>query len=225
MERRRLLNINGIPFWEDCVFYAPLNQGDLADMISGNSCQKASFATLASIVYDSNVGAYLFTSGNYSSQYKDIFYWGNLNLGIFSNNMNLSDVAYTMVSKVRVATANAIGTSRHIPGLWLAGGYNYYIYSPNVAAGAYFNDDTIDNQWHEYIVRVGGGTTETIKDKTLQRTYAFSIVKNNYNYSESNKWVAVYINYASTNQQMGSAYIKDIRVYNRALTDAEIAQL
>lgn len=225
MERRRLLDIDSIPFKDNLVFYAPLNDGNLADMISGNSCQKASFATLASIAYDSNVGAYLFTSGNYSSRYKDIFYWENLNLGLFSNNMNLSDVAYTMVSKIRVVTANAIGTSRHIPGLFHAGGYNYYIYSPNVAAGAYFNDDTIDNQWHEYIVRVGNGTTETIKDKTLQRTYAFSVTKSNYNYSESNKWVAVYVNYASNNQQMGSAYIKDVRLYNRALTMDEIRSL
>lgn len=225
MERRRLLD-NGqpIPYWENCVFYAPLTQGDLSDWISGSVCQKYPTASFAYMTFDSNIGAYLFYGTISSNGYTaDVFSWSGLNMGLFSDNMTLSDVELTLHFWCRVYHANDYTAGRGLPSITHVVDVTHYIYCPNTAAMARYGLSN-DNTFHQCVAKVSGGNVMTYKDGVLQQTYSFSVVKNGFTNEEANKHVTIDPIFGGR-QQSGSSYIKDIRIYNRALTAAEIAQL
>ena len=81
-----------IPFAEDCIFYAPLTQGDLTDHISSNTLTVLSPATCT---WDSSKNMYYFNAYNMGG-WNTKFRWSGLDLGIVSDPNNVSNLHYTV---------------------------------------------------------------------------------------------------------------------------------
>lgn len=217
MERRRLLDNPQLD--PSIVFYAPLGQGDTTDHISGNDVTVDSYGALS---WNNSESAWYFNGSYYGYYSKSLFAWKNLDMGIFSSSTTAANVVFTISAKIKVQSANDIGTSRFIPSFSYVQDGSHYLYA-FASRGAFWNA-SIDGQWHEYTLRVSNGSAECMLDGVLKNTYSMSMSQSGFVVADTDNYLAVYSLF-NANKFGGSAYIKNVIVYNRALTDAEIAQL
>lgn len=106
-EHNKISGGNNIPFAENLVFYAPLTQYNLTDLVSGNNaelCTDTSNNAQTSIVWDYNYNMYrLFTKGdNYAYNYPFALRWNVPNL--FD-----TDKSYTIAVKMQVLQETSNG--------------------------------------------------------------------------------------------------------------------
>ncbi len=228
MERRRLLDINGIPFWEDCVFYAPLVQGDTTDHISGTNITVNN--NYASLTYDSIEAAYLFnatTAGYYSK-----FYWDNLNLGIIHEDR--TDNVYTVLCEMKIVSATQKAQLRALPIAGILNGRSNYVFGFFSDLRTFYGVTSTTGNipdggvWRKYAIVKNFGLTDSC-------TYYVDLTAGSVNtgyceksssltFQDANRRVTVMSDY-NNNNQIGKVYLRNIVIYNRALTAAEIAQL
>lgn len=219
MERRRLLDINGIPFADDLIFYAPLTQGDTTDHISG---QDIHIRHAGALTWDNAEGAYKF-NGSYAEFYSQ-FYWSNLSLGIDVTSANT--VEYTMFAKVKIVSANTdIYYCRFLPSAGRTDGSGRYTGSPLYQGSSFYFSSYISSHWYEFAGSNANNVANNYIDKTLARTTTIGYQVSGLPASDINKYVSIFPTYNVSGANSGVAYVKDVRFYNRALTAAEIAQL
>lgn len=202
-----------IPFAENLVFYAPLTYGDLTDHISGTS---PTTDTQCSCTWDSSKEMYLL-SANGANNFRCALNYTNLSLqitekstqqftvtGIFewvSKNGNNFEAFYS-VSNQKQSSNTCLR--------WTCGDVTKY------DGGKHFTGikrltAIVDNS-------SGQGTYIRYEDNELVTNFgSWSNIKNPPN--------SVGICQLLINQYAFSCYAKDVRVYNRALSAAEVAQL
>lgn len=215
MERRRILDIAQLD--PRLVFYAPLPQGDTTDHVSGNN---VTINAAASLSWSSGDSAYLFNGSPGYNLRSTMFYWP-VSLGLFNSSTTAANACYTITSKVKIKTANDLSLIRCYPIVGYYADASTYIFV-FASRGAFFNA-AIDNQWHTCTLRVSNGRSECFVDGVYAYNYATSISASNMSVTDANNYVSVFCIAATAMQ--GSACIKDIRVYNVALTNTEIASL
>lgn len=218
MERRRLLDINGIPFAEDLIFYAPLTQGDTTDHISG---QDIHIRHAGALTWDNAEGAYKF-SGSYAEFYSQ-FYWSNLSLGL--NVSSANTVEYTMYSKIKIVSAVDITYSRFFPSVGRTDGSGRYVGSPLFQCTSFYFTSYTSSHWYEFVGSIANNVGNNYVDKILARTTTSGYGVSGLPASDMNKYVSIFPIYNINGAHSGVAYVRDVRFYNRALTAAEIAQL
>ena len=94
------------------------------------------------------------------------------------------------------------------------------------AAGSHFSMSTYDNNWHDYVIVMDSGQRKCYVDGVLKTTATFDsvLVDGGATYQDANKYMSILAVYGNAGNE-GSAYIKDIRLYNRALSQSEIQSL
>lgn len=190
------------------MFYAPLTEGDLTDHISGTT---PTSDVDCGYEWDATKGMYLLhASGSYRSCYTALKY-SNLNMFESGHDHTLViDVdeqneyftsSYTNRYNIMIGVPIIINSSRN---------YSYIChcrynttYSPIVGL-------------HRYACVVSNGTWRYFQDGVLKNTMSTSSVST----GES-----VAICQLNTNNQKNYIWAKNARVYNRALSDGEVAQL
>lgn len=192
------------PFSENLVFYAPLTNGDLTDHISGTS---GSSLGGASVAWNALNDAYVLTTNTGAS------------LSYQLDTPSMMPDSYTVVADVKVAQAT---TTFYIMAPGTYGGTNSY---PNLGTHNFGISSDLSN-WHRVV---------SVCDKTQLKQY-FYLDSNLYNTVNRNSshmvWSSNWMGALSSNLSLGvyygysgKAYLKDVRIYNRAFTASEVAQL
>lgn len=216
---KREHNINEIPFYENLIFYAPLSEGDLKDHVSGNSFVPK---TGASVTYDSTKDMYLFNKQNASC-----IVCNGLNLNIDFSQQSFSNARFTIFfecqfSRIYIGTGNASMVSL---------GTDYAERLPNTSYSNFTNTRRLssynlafDEQYKIAIVMDRGAcklyVNGTLTDYPDAGPYDWY---DSYDFRKANN--GVFVNGGNWSGNDGGGYYKDIRIYNRALTAEEVAQL
>ncbi len=219
MERRRLLDINGIPFADDLIFYAPLTQGDTTDHISGQDIHVRHAGTLT---WDNTEGAYKFDGS--AAEFYSQFYWSNLSLGIDVTSANT--VEYTMFAKVKIVSANTdIYYCRFLPSAGRTDGSGRHVGSPLYQGSTFYFSSYSTGIWYEFTSSIKNNSSNNYINKSIVRTTNAGYQVSGLPASDMNKYVSIFPCYNVSGANSGVVYVRDVRFYNRALTAAEIAQL
>ena len=193
------------PFYEDLVFYAPLNENDLSDHIS-------------------NVQAVSLGNGSYQWYGSEFAHKLTTNTGAslgfsIANFANLIPNSFTIFAKVKVAVAS---TTFYIfsAGTYASNNCWPFVGTHNVGVAS----DT--SNWHDIatVCDKSAYTQHYYKDGVLYTSLSRPANHNTWpsnwsNLLKNNVSIGTYYGYS------GTAFVKDVRVYNRALTPAEVAQL
>lgn len=198
-------NLPDVPFAENLVFYAPLTEGDLTEHISG---QAMTITGDGGIDYDSAEGAYLITLPTFDTESpsKAVLIADNLSLG-------LSNQLTTVYSYRELGSAN-FRPAYFSAGNILSDTYPYAL--PFVFGGARGSA----NQWKTFI--------QVWDTSQFMTSYKNGSIYNEQTISTTitdscNSGISIGRRAASFHQ--GSYYLRDLRIYNRALTASEVAQL
>lgn len=197
-------NLPDVPFAENLVFYAPLTEGDLTEHISG---QEMTITGDGGIDYDIAEDAYLITLPAATTPSKAVLTVGNLSLGL--------DNQLTTVYSYR-----ELGSSNFRPAYFSIENITQdkYPYAlPFVFGGARGSA----NQWKTFV---------QVWTNPFMRTYKNGSVYNEQNISTTitdscNSGISIGRVASVIGSHQGSYYLRDLRIYNRALTAEEIAQL
>ncbi len=206
------------PFAENLVFWAPLTEGDLTDHISGVELKHTDESY---VKYDSSMNAYQF----FKKRKPDYNGWDT---SILFDAVNFPKGLKKEATQGYTITA-----------LCKRSYIQKYNYPPYVVLGLYTNNDT----WRPSIA-FSNDEPSSIKEQFARRTFVYDngiakrfingelVLQGNSeslaNYISQNTDVGNYIGVnldrdgKDTNQK---PWIADIRIYNRALTASEVAQL
>lgn len=200
------------PFAENLVFWAPLTEDDLTDHISGVN---PTSDTGCSVIYDTDKGMYKFYANGTSSSYKASARYKNLEMGMSDGD------AVTLVIDVEEISYSG----NHYSPMFCtpdeiveAQGFN-----PARVNNVYYHSG-VDNALHRHCVvctkKIGTSTFSVIR-------YQDGIYKHTANWAAPIKLSdnIVTICQLNTGNTMYSIYAKNARIYNRALTAEEVAQL
>lgn len=202
-----------VPFAEDCIFYAPLTEGDLTDHISG-----ASPITQSNTLFqwDSNMQMYYLESNPGTTGYyvSPLYYDVNLPIRDFGNLTIVIDV-------INVEMGNQYCAHVLTPS-WSDIGKNYVC-----AFMRQYGYGSPDNVLHRYVASSNftssSGSISFYKDGVLSHSvnkaeWVGSTSKPTY---DKNSVAICMANDTSTFK----VYAKNCRIYNRSMTAAEVAQL
>lgn len=220
MKREHKDIVEVVPFRESLVFYAPLTEGDLTDHVSGQSLVYPS----GRVVFDSERGMYLFSK---MPKTNEIYFPVNLYAA------GIQQCRYTIFVDCQAQT------------------YGYYNYPPYVVIGGY--SDTTSWRPSVACIRDESNTTRGLRKKrafvatksaTMAPEYSAYYIDDagvHYVFGENNlslgsvidpqNWTPIMKQRVSLNPKRDSndtnykVYLKDIRIYNRALSENELAQL
>lgn len=203
-KREHYISQGEIPFRENLVFWAPLTDGDLTDHISRLTGSSLGGASVAWNVMND---AYVLTTNNGAA------------LSYQLNTPSMMPDSYTVFADVKVAQSS---TTFYIMAAGTYGGTNSY---PNLGTHNFGIASDLNN-WHRVV---------SVCDKTQLKQY-FYLDANLYNELTRNSshlvWSSNWTGTLRTNLSLGvyygysgKAYLKDVRIYNRALTPAEVAAL
>lgn len=192
------------PFVENLVFWAPLTQGDLTDHISG---LMGSSLGGASVDWNVMNDAYVLTTNTGAA------------LSYQLDTPSMLPDSYTVVVDVKVTQSS---TTFYIMAAGTYGSTNSY---PNLGTHNFGIASDLSN-WHK---------VASVCDKTQLKQYFYldSNLNNTVNRNSSHLiWSSNWTGALRTNLSLGvyfvysgKAYLKDVRIYNRALTASEVAQL
>lgn len=216
-----------IPFAENLVFYAPLTQGDLTDHISGSELQVKEYTgATGTISFDQDKQMYYFFH-NYVKGYCFTKYkWTGLSMGLVPNNPSSSNLHCTIFFKYIDETfpiVNNKSYSRFNPSLFYVEGLNNYVYAGSIDEKTSFIS-YFDHTLKDCALVVNGTTTYFYIDHVLVATKNSLWLANGQTYNSINNRLSIYPIHDATTHG-GAGWMKDIRVYNRALSANEIAQL
>lgn len=202
------------PFVENLVFWAPMTENDVTDHISGTS---PASDTDCSATWDSAKGMYLLVTTGSSSSLNAALIWSNLNLNINA----ASSQQYTITGVFEFVSMQ---------------GNDYSCY---IACNNYRNQSHTTIRYTNGDVRDAGYSAPTTGIHRLTVIADNSSgLKRYYRYTDAN-CVTTLSNWSGfrtapdsiaacqllNNNIAMSIYAKDIRIYNRALSASEVAQL
>ena len=217
------------PFSESLVFWAPLTEGDLTDHISGSVGTTPSNNTNCSVTWDDNRG--LYRINNRVSGFAGLWWQG---LNMFPDAVNgstlMRDIPKTIYLKVLVVTTPNGNGYAYSVGVGAGNdGYNYNVTTGTQRAVAECLCPT------KAPFNIPIGTLHAIcytRDNLTNTQYLDgTLVSTNPN----DPWTQLY--YTRFGTRMSAVFcpqnagdiadmcIQDIRIYNRALTASEVAQL
>lgn len=212
----------------DCIFYAPLTEGDLTDHKSGISWipfKKNNYAD-GSATWDANMGAYKFyrQGGNQGQSGQ----WVGLNLGL-----NFTNWGFSTVIRMACVDNQYDYTERSL----MLGGYKVDSTGKFVSGGANSqivpkSQDAIPPLTNTFYTIVciynstaDGGMGYSMLDGVVKFSYAsFTIHRNGGNDALLNSQICIGKDDNNVRQQT-NVWCKDIRIYNRVLTLDEIRSL
>jgi len=199
-------SLPNIPFAENCVFYAPLDEGDLSDHISGTLPHGTSNSN---ITWDSEKNMYVFEC---SKVWGYAALWDNLNMGL-SNNQPITicidaiEDTETFSSSTTNRYNSMIGTPK-----WTSRITTMYI-----CHYRYDTSFTAIGTLHRYVAVFEGSNLIFYKDGNYISSYTW----NGEQFSRNEVTLCLIPN----NNTYYKMWAKNARVYNRAMTSAEVAQL
>lgn len=211
--------LSDIPFSENLVFYAPLSEGDLTDHVSGNTFHTVGNAT---VVFDSNIGMYLFKKSGQA-----YVICTGLELGLNESSSDFANLNCTLYFKCYFTTANTGTQNASMVSLG-----DYYLHRfPNVSFSNFTNKRRLSsynlcvNTYYSIAIVFTNGVCSLYVDSNLtdypnNGTYSWY---DSFDFTKIND--SVLINAGNWSGNDGGGYYKDVRVYNRALTAQEVAQL
>lgn len=217
-KREHYISQGGIPFQESLVFWAPLTENDLTDHISGSTLSVYSPGGLS---WDSNEGMYLFDGYAPASTYKTLFSWEGLDLDV-TKPVTSTNMHHTIHSTIRFTNTRTIYT-RCFPTFAYIAGINNYSYVCMFVAAVY-NYTFSDNQVYKCTEVINGNTVSLYVNGIKTNTQGFN-GSGNMNRTQLGTTFNLYPLHQGNRDQGGLSYNKDIRVYNRPLSDSEVAQL
>ena len=197
MSRRHYIAEGGEVIPEGCVFLAPLGEGDLKDHVSGEL-----FVVDGQLAWNANEKAYLVTLGSADTRVAHIV---------------VPDMGIT-TKMTTVYEYKEIGSSNFRPacfGAAYSGGDSYPYVLPFVFGGARGNS----NQWKKFVQTWDNGAFKAWKNGVLYNTQTINTTIN----STCNTGLS--LGYVLGSQHSGSYYIKNMRIYNRILSQQEINAL
>lgn len=218
-KREHYISQGDVPFLENLVFYAPLEYGDTTDNVSGTDVTVISPGVLS---YDMNKSMYLFSATTSGSIFDNLFYWNTPELGLIGNSSTINDMHYTIHFNVVFTMLGYY--SRCVPNISYIKRSNMYGYVGNGNTGSWGYDFQL-NRPYNIVAVIDGNSQDIYVDKSFVSTvtpfFNININKNDLDFGVK----IFYIHQGSGNAQNGAGYYKDIRIYNRALTAAEVAEL
>lgn len=196
------------PFADNLVFWAPLDNGDVTDHISGKSPSSDSGCGYE---WDENKGMYLLHAVGSSSSCYTALKYSNLNL--FENghehtlvidvDENNSWFSSTYTNRYNIMIGSPIRTSSNGVSTYICH-YRYSTsYTPMVGT-------------HRYVMVVKSGTWKFYKDGVLITSLSSTGVSNG---------KSVAICQLNTNNSRNYIWAKNARIYNKAFSDEEVRQL
>lgn len=215
----------GVPFAEDLVFYAPLTQGDLTDHISGNSL----VFTEGNVVWDSEVGMYRF---NLAEKSQESYFPCN----IYAE--GLTAKPYTVFADCYpVKVLDDDYGANNYPPFVVIGGYSdteWSSWRPGVASS---NSESNTTRWsrRKRVVMINAASPYQcgyVIDSAGNVTTIFAETSTS-SITNPASWPAIMKQRVAIrpcrdpndNSFKRDAYIKDVRIYKRAFTPAELATL
>jgi hypothetical protein len=198
-----------VPFAEDLVFYAPLTEGDLTDHISGVTGVERTGGTLT---YDSNAEMYHIYSEGDSSSSKGGLYFGDWQAFDASNGITMYIYAQEVPSEI---SGNSFSAIISIP-LLTANTSTVYICNYRYTNKTYYQQ-FIQTASKLVVVWNTDGSVSYYRDGTFVRTDT--------GWTGRSPFTCITIGQLHTRNTKYGLLFKDARVYNRALTAQEVAQL
>lgn len=208
MRREYKINESNLP--NGCIFYAPLTENTI-DLISGINGETIN----ANVNYDTNEGCYLLSCNNSNTHSIALLY----NINNWASTISNSYSLLCECKIINVSTTCYILGTGDIHSDSITYGYPQ-IGTHNV------NGITI-NTWHK-IAMVAD------YENLVQKFYLDGVLVNSLNRSSThmtwkNNWNQTYLNFISIifnyNNYIGSAFVKDYFILNRALNLSEIKQI
>lgn len=204
-----------IPFAENLVFYAPLTEGDVSDHISGVSPTSDSGC---SYTWNAEKGMYLCETSGGETSLNAAMIWDGLSLNIAP----ASSQQYTITGVFEFVSADG----RNGKYLCYMACNNYHNQNPTCVR--YTNGDvqeegySIQNGVHRLTVIAdnSGGSMKLIRYEDTRLT-TNKANWNAFRTAPTSVALCQFLNFIT----VGKIYAKDIRVYNRALSASEVAQL
>jgi hypothetical protein len=221
--RRRMMCGTREVLPQGCIFYAPLKKNDLTDHVSGATMT----ISQGTVTFDNNYGMYKFeipaNTNSIACAYWDVDFTNDFTL---TNNDE-----YTLYAKVIVPIVN---NGRP----YLVGLGNFDVnnsYKPNFAGNAVLGTGnsgsigSIGNPAYAALTRQRSGNSGwlTYYSKNFNESVNSSHMSNPANWSNNNlcaKRVCLLFS-RDSNYSAFTAYIKDIYIFNRALSQTEIQNL
>ena len=201
-----------IPFSENCIFYAPLTQGDLTDHISGQS-----------LIYNSNKVTWDSTKGMYRfgavKKANDMYFPVDISNSIPNNQ-------YTIL-----LDAQPISYGGYVyPVFVCVGGYSD---SSSTTAGAWrislasMNQisSRSSRQYLSITINGNNGVYKSITNNTVRQYYTTTVGEGQWvqNWNSLMK-SRIVINASRHDSYIYDVVVKDIRIYNFCLTDSQLLQ-
>lgn len=195
--RRDYIAAGGEVIPEGCVFLAPLVENDLKDHVSGES-----FVVDGQLTWNANEKAYLVTLGGVGTRVAHIVV---PNMGITTKMTTVYEYKEVGSSNFRPACFGAT----------YSGGDSYPYVLPFVFGGARGSA----NQWKKFVQTWDNGSFKGWKNGVLYNTQTINTTIN----STCNTGLS--IGYVLGGQHSGSYYLRNLRIYNRILSQQEINDL
>jgi len=211
MPKREHINLESLP--GGCIFYAPLTQNDLTEHVSGANLIMSN----GIMTWDGQQDSYAFKL-NVSSNGVCVAYWN----ADFSDKINLNvSQEYTIFAKCM-----ADGSSLNFPFLVGLGNYNQNnSYKPHINV----NTSNCINMWkNTAFIRYSNNSLYYIDRNTYEYNNS-SHMSNPANWNNSNlcakRVCLLFRRFSEDTSNTITSYIKDVMIFNRALTAAEVAEL
>lgn len=207
---------SSIPFESELIFYAPLNEGDLTDHIS-----EASLTNYGSnVTWDSTMGMYKFAA---VTKANEMYFPVNLSTKITNN-------TYTILAEIQ----NPSYSTYNYPAPIVIGGYSDSAsgtdgsWRPSLSNWSKITNQGLSRNSRMYFVYITNGTTQYCK--VIYNNTVYTIVSESTSASAKlSNWNAlmksrVAMNPSRRDDYIYNSYIKDARIYNFALTDAQLLE-
>ena len=198
MSRRHYIEAGGEVIPEGCVFLAPLGEGDLKDHVSGES-----FVVDGQLTWNANEKAYLVTLGGADTRVAHIVV---PNMGITTKMTTVYEYKEIGSSNFRPAYFGSAYSGRDVHPYSL-------VFIMGGARGS-------ANQWKQFVQTWDNGAVKIWKNGVLFNSQTVNTTINN----ECNTGLSLgYVTVEGTHG--GSYYVKNLRIYNRILSQQEINEL
>lgn len=205
------------PFVENLVFWAPMTENDVTDHISGTS---PTSDTGCSYTWDANKGMYLCETTGSSSSLNAAMIWTGLNLNIAPADSQ----QYTITGVFEWVLGGGSYNGKYF--CYMACN-NYHNQSPTTIR--YSNGDVEDEGISPTTVGIHRLTIIADNSNGLKKMIRYEDTRLTTNKSNWGGFrtapTSVAVGQFLNGVTSGKIYAKDIRVYNRALSASEVAQL
>ena len=197
MSRRHYIDTGGEVIPEGCVFLAPLGEGDLKDHVSGES-----FVVDGQLTWDATETAWLVTIGNIGTRVAHI---AVPNMGITTQMTSVYEY-------------KEIGNANFRPA-YFGSAYSGADVHPYILPFLFGGARGSANQWKKFVQTWDNGALTVWKNGVLfNEQTIITQIDNVCN-------TGISIGYTTARTHSGSYYLKNMRIYNRILSQQEINEL